>query len=115
MSSFISQAQQSLQSFHFTQHNPRSRIASMLLLLSASVVATSFLSGVFGMAGGMVLMGILLALLSVEKAMVVHGIAQFASNGWRAAIWWRHRNRRVVRGYALGRWSSRPCSCCSRR
>jgi uncharacterized membrane protein YfcA len=74
----------------------------MLLLLSASVVATSFLSGVFGMAGGMVLMGILLALLSVEKAMIVHGIAQLASNGWRAAIWWRHIHWQIFCDYALG-------------
>jgi uncharacterized membrane protein YfcA len=74
----------------------------MLLILSTSVLATSFLSGIFGMAGGMVLMGILLALLSVEKAMVIHGVAQFASNGWRAVLWWRHIQWRVFRGYALG-------------
>lgn len=74
----------------------------LLLTLSASVAATAFVSGVFGMAGGMVLMGMLLALLSVEKAMVVHGIAQLASNGWRAALWWRHIRWRVFRGYALG-------------
>ena len=74
----------------------------MLLILSTSVLATSFLSGIFGMAGGMVLMGILLALLSVEKAMVNHGVAQFASNGWRAVLWWRHIDWRVFRGYALG-------------
>jgi hypothetical protein len=53
----------------------------MVLILSTSVLATSFISGIFGMAGGMVLMGILLLLLSVEQAMVIHGVAQFASNG----------------------------------
>jgi uncharacterized membrane protein YfcA len=74
----------------------------MLLILSASVVATSFLSGIFGMAGGMVLMGILLALLSVEQAMVVHGVAQLASNGWRAVLWWRSIRWDVLRGYAGG-------------
>lgn len=74
----------------------------MLLILSTSVLATSFLSGIFGMAGGMVLMGILLALLSVEKAMVIHGVAQFASNGWRAVLWQRHISWRVFRGYAVG-------------
>jgi uncharacterized membrane protein YfcA len=72
----------------------------MVLVLSTSVLATSFLSGMFGMAGGMVLMGILLALMSVEKAMVIHGVAQFASNGWRAVLWWRHIAWRVFRGYA---------------
>jgi uncharacterized membrane protein YfcA len=74
----------------------------MLLILSSSVVATSFLSGIFGMAGGMVLMGILLALMSVEKAMVIHGVTQFASNGWRAVLWWRSIQWRVLRGYAAG-------------
>lgn len=73
---------------------------AMVLLLSASVVATSLLSGIFGMAGGMVLMGILLVLMSVEQAMVIHGVAQFASNGWRAVLWWRHIAWRVFSGYA---------------
>ena len=74
----------------------------MVLILSTSVVATSFLSGIFGMAGGMVLMGILLVLLSVEEAMVIHGVTQFASNGWRAVMWRHHIVWRVVRGYGVG-------------
>jgi uncharacterized membrane protein YfcA len=74
----------------------------MLFILLPSVLVTSFLSGVFGMAGGMVLMGILLVLFSVEKAMFVHGVAQLASNGWRAILWWRYISWRVFRGYALG-------------
>ena len=41
--------------------------------LAASIIATSFLSGLFGMAGGMVLMGLLLVLLPVPAAMVLHG------------------------------------------
>jgi hypothetical protein len=40
--------------------------------------------------------------MPVEKAMVVHGVAQFASNGWRAVLW-RHAIRwPVFRGYAAG-------------
>jgi uncharacterized protein len=74
----------------------------MLLILSTSVLATSFLSGIFGMAGGMILMGILLALAPVEKAMVIHGVAQFASNAWRAVLWWRSIRWRVFWGYAGG-------------
>lgn len=74
----------------------------MLVILSTSVLATSFLSGIFGMAGGMILMGILLALLPVEKAMVIHGVAQFASNGWRAVLWWRKIRWNVFGGYAAG-------------
>jgi uncharacterized membrane protein YfcA len=78
------------------------RVAGMVLILFASVAATSFISGIFGMAGGMVLMGILLLMLSVERAMVIHGVAQFASNGWRAVLWWRHIEWRVFHGYAFG-------------
>jgi uncharacterized protein len=74
----------------------------MLFILISSVLLTSMLSGVFGMAGGMVLMGILLVLFSVEKAMFVHGVAQFASNGWRSVLWWQHIAWQVFRGYALG-------------
>ena len=51
---------------------------------AAAVLFTSFLSGIFGMAGGMILMGLLLAMLPVATAMLLHGITQLASNGWRA-------------------------------
>jgi uncharacterized membrane protein YfcA len=74
----------------------------MLALLSVSVLATSFMSGIFGMAGGMVLMGILLVLMPVEKAMTVHAVAQFASNGWRAVLWRRNIRWAVLWRYAAG-------------
>ena len=58
--------------------------------LGVSIVATSFLSGLFGMAGGMVLMGLLLLFLPVPAAMILHGVTQVASNGWRAWLWRAH-------------------------
>ncbi|MGE0154855.1 MAG: TSUP family transporter [Reyranellaceae bacterium] len=60
---------------------------SFAALLFAAVLGTSFLSGIFGMAGGLILMGILLALLPVASAMALHAITQMASNGWRAVLW----------------------------
>jgi uncharacterized membrane protein YfcA len=63
---------------------------SILFGLAAAVLATSFISGIFGMAGGMILMGILLLFLSVPAAMVLHGVTQAASNGWRAILWRRY-------------------------
>jgi uncharacterized protein len=63
--------------------------------LGAAVLATSFLSGIVGMAGGMILMGILLALLPVPAAMILHGATQMASNGWRAFLWRRHVDWRI--------------------
>ena len=71
-------------------------------ILAVSAVVTSFISGILGMAGGMILMGILLALMPVPAAMMLHGVTQLASNGWRALLWRKNVAWRVVRGYALG-------------
>ena len=59
----------------------------LLWAVFPSVLATSFLSGIFGMVGGLVLMGILLMLLPVPLAMSLHAVTQMASNGWRAVLW----------------------------
>jgi uncharacterized membrane protein YfcA len=75
---------------------------ALVLALSATMVATSFLSGIFGMAGGLILVGILLALLPVPDAMALHAITQMASNGWRGLLWWRHVRWRAVAAYLLG-------------
>lgn len=73
-----------------------------LAILAAAVVGTSFLSGIFGMAGGMVLMGILLAIMPVSAAMVMHGVTQMASNGWRAWLWRAHIRWPIVLRYTVG-------------
>lgn len=73
-----------------------------LAVLAAAIVGTSFLSGIFGMAGGMVLMGILLAIMPVSAAMVMHGVTQMASNGWRAWLWRAHIQWVIVRRYMAG-------------
>jgi uncharacterized membrane protein YfcA len=85
--------------------------ATMMLLVSLLMVSTAFLSGVFGMAGGLVLIGVLLALLPLPDAMALHAITQMASNGWRGLLWWRHVRWRAT-GYfiagsvlALGVWT----------
>lgn len=75
---------------------------SVLAGLAVAVLATSFMSGIFGMAGGMVLMGILLLFLSVPAAMVLHAVTQAASNGWRAILWWRYIDWRILAKHALG-------------
>ena len=74
----------------------------LILLLSLTIVATSFISGLFGMAGGMILMGILIAIMPLPAAMVLHAVTQMASNGWRALLWWRHIRWRPVAYYLLG-------------
>jgi uncharacterized membrane protein YfcA len=71
-------------------------------LIGATILVSSFLSGVFGMAGGMVLLGVLLVYLDVATAMILFSIIQFFANGWRAAQWWSFVRWRIVWLYCLG-------------
>jgi len=73
-----------------------------LIALAAMAVVTSFISGIFGMAGGMLLIGFLLVVLPVPVAMVFHGVIQIAANSWRAWLWRHHIKWRVVLKYGLG-------------
>ncbi len=63
-------------------------IAAIIIL---ATLATAFLSSIFGMLGGLILMGILASILPVASAMVLHGLIQLTSNGYRAWL-----NRRDV-------------------
>lgn len=74
----------------------------MLLALGALMVATSFLSGLFGMAGGLVLIGVLLIALPVPVAMALHSVTQIACNVWRAVMWRRHIRIRTAACYVAG-------------
>jgi uncharacterized membrane protein YfcA len=74
----------------------------MIAALGALMVATAFLSGLFGMAGGMILIGVLLVLMPLPTAMVLHAITQMASNGWRAILWRAHIRWRPVSVYLIG-------------
>lgn len=60
----------------------------MSLLVTAALLLvvffTSMLSGIFGMAGGLVLLGILLFMLPVGTAIAVQGAIQLIANGSRA-------------------------------
>jgi len=70
--------------------------------LLLTMVGTSLLSGIFGMAGGLVLIGVLLVLMPVQDAMALHAVTQISSNGWRAILWWRHIRPMPVVAHALG-------------
>src|SRR5262245_38834645 len=61
-----------------------------LAVIAVAVVVTSFISGMFGMAGGMLLLGLLLVFMDVAPAMVLFAIIQLAANSWRAMLWRRH-------------------------
>lgn len=74
----------------------------IFLWLVPAVIFTSFLSGIFGMAGGMILMGVLVAFLPVPTAMVLHAITQISANAWRAMLLRKHIHWQVCGRYALG-------------
>ena len=76
--------------------------ALMIAAIGSLMVATAFLSGIFGMAGGLILIGVLLALMPLPAAMVLHAITQMASNGWRALLWRAHIRWRPVGVYLIG-------------
>lgn len=60
-----------------------------LVLIAGTIVGTSFISGIFGMAGGLILLGVLLLFFDVVAGMVLFSTIQLAANGWRAVLWWR--------------------------
>ncbi|MBX3430515.1 MAG: sulfite exporter TauE/SafE family protein [Hyphomonadaceae bacterium] len=72
------------------------------ILLLILVLVTSTVSGVFGMAGGLMLMGGLTLAMPVSAAMVSHGAVQFVSNGWRAFLHRAHIDWRIIVMYGIG-------------
>jgi uncharacterized membrane protein YfcA len=74
----------------------------IMAALAVVVTAASFISGIFGMAGGMLLIGFLLFVLPVQIAMVMHGVTQIAANSWRAFLWRQHVKWSVVLRFGAG-------------
>jgi len=75
---------------------------STLALIGATILVSSFVSGVFGMAGGMILLGVLLVYYDVTTAMILFSIIQFAANGWRALLWYRYVRWPIFFHYVVG-------------
>ena len=80
----------------------RAMTLPILALIAFSTLVTSFISGILGMAGGMILMGVLIAVLPLPAAMMLHGITQLAANGWRAGMLRQSIDWRIARGYVAG-------------
>lgn len=71
-------------------------------ILGGTIVTSSFISGVFGMAGGMVLLGVLLVYFDVATAMILFSITQLAANGWRTLHWRQYVRWPIFWWYAVG-------------
>jgi uncharacterized membrane protein YfcA len=74
-------------------------LTALFLVIIAFLTAT--LSGIFGMAGGLVLMGALALVMPVAAAFVTHGILQLVANGWRAVLHRQHIVWPIIGHYAL--------------
>jgi len=74
-------------------------IASIILL---ATLVTAAISGIFGMAGGLLLMGVLAAFVPVATAMVLHGFIQIISNFSRALLLRKHIAWVIIGRYSLG-------------
>lgn len=66
------------------------------------VALTSLISGLFGLAGGMLMLGIFAAIIPVPQAMLLHGITQCAVNIFRGSFFRRSICWRNVGWYSLG-------------
>lgn len=72
------------------------------VVLAFTVILSSFISGVFGMAGGMILLGVLLNDFDVASAMILFSIIQLFANGWRAFQWRHYVRWPIVGKYVVG-------------
>lgn len=75
---------------------------TIALIIIVTTAITSFISGIFGMAGGMILMGVLLWITPLATAMVTHGLIMAVANGWRAFLLRTHIKWRVFGFYMIG-------------
>ena len=74
-------------------------IAAIIII---ATLATAFLSSIFGMLGGIILMGVLASLLPVASAMVLHGLIQLTSNGYRAWLNRKDIEWRIIATLLIG-------------
>jgi uncharacterized membrane protein YfcA len=71
-------------------------------VIGVTIIISSFISGVFGLAGGMVLLGVLLVYFDVATGMVLFSLIQLAGNGWRALHWRRYVRWPIFFHYMAG-------------
>lgn len=75
------------------------QILSVLLI---AALITACISGIFGMAGGLIFMGVIATYFGVAEAMVIHGAVQGVSNSYRAWLICDNIRWDVIGKIALG-------------
>jgi uncharacterized membrane protein YfcA len=76
--------------------------ASVLAIIGVTIVCSSFISGVFGMAGGMILLGVLLFYFDVATGMILFSIIQFFVNVLRVVQWRQYVLWPIFGWYVVG-------------
>lgn len=72
------------------------------LILGLITALTSTLTGVFGLGGGLLLLGIMPIFLPIAAVIPVHGVTQLASNASRAYFSWSAIRWSIIPSYLLG-------------
>jgi len=72
-----------------------------LSILAGAAFATSILSAIIGMAGGIVLLSIMLLFFDPLIAIPLHGVVQLVSNSTRAVVQRSHVQWKIIRSYFL--------------
>lgn len=72
------------------------------LILGLIAFCTSTLTGIFGLGGGLLLLGIMPIFLPATAVVPVHGVVQLASNASRAYFSWRDIQWSVFKPYIVG-------------
>jgi len=73
-----------------------------VFIVLLATLGTAFLSSIFGMLGGLILMGILVTIMPVSSAMILHGLIQLTSNGYRAWLNRKDINWSIVTALFVG-------------
>ncbi|MDB5569192.1 MAG: putative rane transporter protein [Hyphomicrobiales bacterium] len=70
--------------------------------IAAATFLGSFTSGIFGMVGGQIILGVLLYYLPVTAAMTVFSGLMFTSGAWRGFLWRQHVDWGLTVRYVAG-------------
>ena len=81
----------------------------VLIFISAIGLFSSFVSGIFGMAGGQILLASLLLFMPVASSLVVFAAVQVVSGGWRGWLWRKHVDWTLTWKYIAGSLAAYAC------
>ncbi len=76
--------------------------ALVFILLVASAVFTSALSGMMGMAGGVLMLAVIVSLVDTAYVVPLHAVVQLVSSSTRLGVYCRYIRWDIVKVFALG-------------